>query len=615
MNLLLLLLVVIVVAIGNVGAYHLGGNDTNCWKGPNYVDLHTDCDSVGEIHFTASPAADVPLYIDEPFTVIAELIPESSLLRKGGVLVPHANFHMCRADLGWCTPDVNVTQDLVTQSPPIVGDSLVLKATDLRISIPGQWSIVAHFTVVNEEGEWDVAAGFKRRFLKRKTAMKVDDWAVSLVVALACIGLACSVLTGLFVYMARNHWVLRASSPNLSLLVLFGCILAFSSVFTLIPPVLKFASPEDMNKPVPTTPSPQCNSRIWMLSLAFDFVLIPLALKTWRVSILFSGTFKRVSITDLTLTRFASVLLVVDVVYCLVWSLGFPLYVGMIPTVSNPESIYIVQCSGRGQIAFETVSIVLHGLPLIWLASIGRKVRSNFRKRGLPGSSSAASATDTAPTVTVLAESTERKLRQFNESESLSLTLASLACMSIFAIALQYTVTDSPTAQMLMVSSGVIWSAFFVLFVLFVPRVISFVKYEKDGITRRRQSNQTRSFSSTSAGGFLRRHLSRESSKQSTSNVMVVDALIVGIGSRANHSNSVSKVPSVTLMGLTKPQSPSSSTTTTKEVILVVQDAPKSSPTLVEPAEQVQTASSTPLSAPSTPPERVPSHIADLDLL
>ena len=599
------LLLVFVLSFSSkiVSGYHLGGNDTNCWKGPKYAQLFIDCDHVAEINFLITPPADVPLYVDEPFTLVAELKSARPLIRRQGVLVTHANYHMCRAELGWCTPNVAVTPELVTQSPPIAGDSLVLKVTDLVVSIPGHWSIVAHFSILNDEGEWEVAAGIKRRFLKKKTPMEVSPWAITLVTVLASVGLGVSALTGLFVFLARNHWVLKATSPNLSLIVIFGCAVAFASVFTLLPPELKFDSPADVNEPVPTTPSVQCNSRIWVLSLAFDFVLIPLALKTWRVSVLFSGTFQRVNITDATLSRFAAVLLLLDIAFCLAWSLGFPLYVAMIPTVSNPESVYIVQCTGNHQITFELVTIiVLHGLPLIWLAWISRKVKYSFQKRRLAGSASVTSAAATCSdfpqggSSSLIGETAaERRLRQFNESDSLGLTLTMLACVSIFAIALQYTVTDSPTAQMLMVSGGVIWSAFFILSVLFLPRLIKYVKYEKDGVTKRSTTRSGSLSSLPQNGSILIRRDSlckgspialdgtcRESAEMGTPSQC-------GITSPSSASSRFSEKP--VRKSVLFHDWPGGTVQTSSEEI-------KADPPAV-PEEQIPTESSTPMSSPS----------------
>lgn len=463
---LILHLALLAILASNSQAYHNGGDDTNCWLGPNYRELVDPCD-IAKVHFISKPSDDddddnntTELFTNHKFSVIARLDvnPLHSLLKTNGeYLVPHANIHMCKAEMGWCTPDVRVQPGLSTQSPEIKSDSLLLVVDELIVPESGDWTVVAHFrftTITNEE--WDVAAGFKQRFKQELIQENAEHWAILLCQCLASVGMVFSVLATAVVVVKRDHWVFKSSTPSMSVLMSIGCLIAFGAVFTL--------------------PTPEnylvCNVRVWLLSLAFDFVLVPFGLRTWRVYKLFdrSTGFRRKAITDALLIKLGAVLVVLDIGFCLMWTLAWPLTISKVPFVSNPEVVYSLQCTGSNQLVLEIMSFLFHGLPLIWLAYVGRKVRKSFQQRALLQTST---AEDSA------------KMAFFNESEAISQTLLSLGCVSMFAIALQYTVRDSPTSVLLMVSGGVLWSAYFTLAVNFLPRAIHVLFYENDGVTKR----------------------------------------------------------------------------------------------------------------------------------
>ena len=464
-------------------AYHHGGIDTNCWF-DNFAQFVDPC-TFGVVNFLEIPSEST-LYTGQLFNVQSLLVVNESLIPEDGYIVPHANVHMCRVEVGFCSPDVQVQPHLVSQTTSIPSNSKFLNESDLHIDEPGEWMIISHYTVFTTEGQWDLAAGRRRTFVAKLTQIDIADWAITLIYSFAGLGIFIATIVFLGIVILRNHWVFRATSPYLSSLMIFGCLLAFIAVFLLPPPHMEQdLNVQAINQTIATVmssnPSPRCLARLWLLSLAFDFVLIPLALKTWRVAVLFdtSNSFRQRRITDESLIKLAFILVILDVIFCLTWSLAFPLYAASIPSRLNPTSQYVVQCDGENQLIFETSTYVLHGLPLLWLAFIGRKVKLNFKQRSL----NIATATEGLGLVQV--QATEKKLNQFNESETLSLTLASLACLSIFAIALQYTVQDSPTAQMLMVAGGTLWSSYIILLLMFGPKFVDCIRLQSDGVTQR----------------------------------------------------------------------------------------------------------------------------------
>src|SRR5689334_16561437 len=91
--------------ITSIYAYHHGGNDTNCWLGPNYAKLLDPC-PIASIEILTN--LNDTLYTNEPFELTSRLILASNLTLESvnGYLIQHANIHMCKAEVGWCTPDV-----------------------------------------------------------------------------------------------------------------------------------------------------------------------------------------------------------------------------------------------------------------------------------------------------------------------------------------------------------------------------------------------------------------------------------------------------------------------------------------------------------------------------
>lgn len=468
-------------------AYHNGAADTHCWLGPNYASLLDPC-PVAKVDFLAKPSSGEVLFTDTPFAVTAQvtlLLPYELTSSGKGFLVPHANVHMCRVEMGWCTPNINVQPLLATQSPEVQSDSLVLTVADLVLPVAGDWTVVAHFTFnasnrqqLGSMRQYDFAAGFRQRVKQEYVRESAADWSVALCQCLAGVGMGLSLASLGVVVWKRNHWVFKSSTPSMSVLMCVGCLVAFAAVFTL--PPLDWEN---------NTSHFVCNARVWLLSLAFDFVLVPFALRTWRVYKLFAvAGFHRKVITDLMLVRCGAALVLLDVGFCLVWTLVWPLKLSRVPFQSNPNVVYSMQCAGSNQLALEVVAYLFHGLPLLWLARVGSKVRRSFqlRQQQQRHSSTAHSASNPTTSNNDLA-----KLSFFDESEAISQTLVSLGGVSLFSIALQYTVRDSPTSVLLMVALGVVWSAYFTLFVNFLPRFVNLVLYEKDGVTRKEQLQST----------------------------------------------------------------------------------------------------------------------------
>jgi len=469
-------------------AHHHGGNDTDCW--------HADDDSLclvspATILFSFSPGTAAPpppvgqelppmpttnlsVYNDQAFTVESTLALRSDFAITSTPRITHWNVHSCRVDIGWCTPDVNRTPGLVTQSvPEMGGNPRAIFNVSLSDMDAGLWNVIAHYefagrfnTSLTEE-PYSVSAGFLLTVLPRQILLTVVPAVVTLITAAAWFGMLLAALLAAFAGVARDHWVLRAASPMLLLLVALGAFVCFAAVLLFLP----------------TDSSAVCQARPFVLCAGYDLVLAPLGLKTWRVAVIFdTASFRRVAIPDRQLLAAIAVMVACDAALLLAWALADPLAPGNVPSLANPAVVYTAACVSRNQRAWEAAVIAMHLAPLLCVAVVARRVRLHFARR----------------TASMLGVRDEMRMAYFNESESISLSLVSLLFVSVFALALQFSIQDSPTAQTLMVCGGIVWSAFFTTAVLFGPKLAAFCAFESDGVTRR--SSLFKSLAS-SAGG------------------------------------------------------------------------------------------------------------------
>jgi hypothetical protein len=451
-------------------AHHQGGSDTDCW----ILDSDALCKRPpAVIAFQSVPdlitsASNATIFQDSSFQVLSSLALAPGFSVTSSPVVLHWNLHSCRVDLGWCTPDARKQPGLVSQTDPRQGNGFEFNDTVSALS-SGQWNVIAHYEFAgrfadeHNDTAYSVAAGFTLRVCERAEELKVPPQVVGFLTALAWLGLLVALFIVGFILGHRRHFVLRAASPALSAFAASGCALGFVSVFVFLPP----GSDAD------------CAARPFLLPMAYDALFVPLALKTWRVAALFDNKqFRRHRITDASLFVVTSAALLGDLVLAVAWQTTAPLGVHIIPTSANPQVVFMKQCSSALQAEWQVSLVVLHLLPLVWVAHMARKVRLTFARRraSSAGSNRLNSALDAK---------NELRMAHFNESESVSLALVSLLFVSIFAVALQFAVTDAPTAQTLMVCGGILWSTSFSLAVLFANKLAAVWVLEQDGVTRR----------------------------------------------------------------------------------------------------------------------------------
>jgi hypothetical protein len=574
-------------------SYHHGGNETNCWYNENPIPqsfcetqigsfhhIHilppspsnqqqqpslSDSSSIillnpDQISILTSTSTDVTednhptndlsltnttnqVFINEFFTIEATL----DVLSPNKVNIIHANFHACLVKLGYCTPDVKITPGLVSQSIPlnlgeVEANTQVQFQQRFMLDQIGEWTIIAHVSLLvtynnsqspvlesipntlplHQEIKIEVAYGEHISVKQRAKLVQVENWAQNFILVLASMGIILALVTAIFIWYQRSHWVIIASSVKLSLLIVVGCILGFIGAIMLLPPSFSML----ISSKIYNNGIMYCNSRIWLLILAFDSILIPLTLKTWRVTILFNpkSQFKRIAITDQRLLHIFGIVVMADVFLCMIWTSVVPLHALAIPSIIQPDESFFATCAilhgpPRIQLGLELFVIFSHGISLAWVALLGQRMRSAFRDLNT-----------TSHTTNGIVVRDKMKFCQFDESDAVSLTLLSMLFITIFAIGLQYTVKDSPTALALMTCGACIWTGYFTLLVMFWPKFKQIMKVEEDGITERNESMimQARRSLLRSSGrlsGSQQHHHHHLSTSSSNSRSMVVNSL------------------------------------------------------------------------------------------
>lgn len=128
---------------------------------------------------------------------------------------------------------------------------------------------------------------------------------------------------GLNIYY-RNHKVFKASSPSLNHLLFLGCYMIITGI--VIHVVEKFKAINEGLQVV------FCNSIPYLLSVGVTLFIGTVCVKTWRLNQLYVHSKKLVRgrircVSDRSLFGLVSILVVIDVLMCIVWSIVDPLQV------------------------------------------------------------------------------------------------------------------------------------------------------------------------------------------------------------------------------------------------------------------------------------------------
>lgn len=154
-----------------------------------------------------------------------------------------------------------------------------------------------------------------------RNLQRVSLYVVCVMLGISILGLLFSIIILIVNCIYRRHKVIKASSPYLNIVIVFGCIFGFLSI--------SFLSVEnlDINFNIPPSAySFLCNFRPWLLSLAFTLSFGALFAKTFRIHLIFKDPWKRKRpVKDYKLFAMVGMLLVYDILVLTLWSIINPL--------------------------------------------------------------------------------------------------------------------------------------------------------------------------------------------------------------------------------------------------------------------------------------------------
>ncbi|KAI9203385.1 7 transmembrane sweet-taste receptor of 3 GCPR-domain-containing protein [Polychytrium aggregatum] len=198
--------------------------------------------------------------------------------------------------------------------------------------------------------------------LKCLTVMVIDSSAriAFKVIAALFFAVALAVLAGLYKY--RGIYIIKTTAPTFAILMVFGAMLAFCSVFVT-----------------------DCLTSVWLENLGFMVLFPSLILKTYRIFVIFTtkrGKSSAASLTDAYLSRFLIVGLFAIIGYLVAWTLVSP----PTPQVTKIYNFFTLdRCTDS---IFTSVSLgihlVLEAVAVFYAYSI-RNVHSDFNEAKMIG--------------------------------------------------------------------------------------------------------------------------------------------------------------------------------------------------------------------------------------
>ncbi|KJE90139.1 hypothetical protein, variant [Capsaspora owczarzaki ATCC 30864] len=255
--------------------------------------------------------------------------------------------------------------------------------------------------------------------------------------SVAIIGEACAILLVIFVIRKREEPIVKAASPKFCLIVIFGCMLEFALIPTLVPDL---------------TPA-LCVTHIWIGHLGFAVAFGALFAKTHRIAAIFNNKNLarklRGTSDSFLMSRIAIVVSAVSL-YLLVWSVvDKPDVVGTTEVGETISVYYMCKSSNDswsvGLYALEAVGL-LYGC---WLAWQVRNAPSRFR-----------------------------------ESKFIVMAVWNILVVSIIILPLNYALnTDNPDTQFMFTALGILLATFGTLGLIFIPKMYGLVTHMEPGVS------------------------------------------------------------------------------------------------------------------------------------
>ena len=283
----------------------------------------------------------------------------------------------------------------------------------------------------------------------------VPLWAQVLMFATSGLGSMALVLFLVVNLYFREKKVIKASSPHINTLILFGCLLGLIAVSTYT-----LTSIEGIKL---HTRSAFCNTTLWLVNIMFTLSFGALLAKTWRVGAVFRNPWsKRRIYKDYVLFIIVLILLAVDVLILTIWMTTSPLYIS-VRIIRSPSAIKELSfCSLSGEGVYFSFLVMVYKCILLLLGCF--------------------LATQTRGITATL----------FNDSKYIAVAIYTVFLiviiglpMAIFFILSRYVLLGF--FAMTLTIAGL---SFTISFVLFIPKLILLYKTRKDDTFNVMSSNQ-----------------------------------------------------------------------------------------------------------------------------
>ena len=279
--------------------------------------------------------------------------------------------------------------------------------------------------------------------------LKLPDSVHIVMIAITLLGLLLCFAFFIFNCYFRNNRIIKASSPNINNVIIFGCLLIFLSVTSL--------SFETYDLIPDRVKSFFCNVTLWTSICGFTLSFGALTVKTWRVYRVFKNPWSRNRIyKDSSLHCIITGLLGIDVFLLALLTVISPLRSLEIKIYTVEYTYSYQQCEDRRGYAVIFIAIIIIYQTLV-LASAAFLA---FQTRGI-------------------------KSKAFNDSKFITWAIYMVVFTSLIGVpmAIFTGLGDHPVLAIYTISVTISLYGFIMLLTVFIPKIIVLFKKRKEKIT------------------------------------------------------------------------------------------------------------------------------------
>eukprot|EP01137_Pigoraptor_chileana_P023678 Opistho-2@90362 len=347
-------------------------------------------------------------YVSGRATAIVEVVKEKSTASQDGT---HPRFVFSRTVLTWEDGD----REIKSIALSLINDAIA--------QVPDEY-IVLNITSATAAGIEPFRQQLKLTIVDDGDVLVAYDPTYSMRYALAGVAALLQIVTlaaAVLVYVKRKDKVFKASSPKFCLIILLGCMFAYSVVYAMI---------------LPATTA-RCTIPSWLGHISFAIAFGALFAKTHRVMTIFGNRRlnKRINVGDERLLAIVGSVVGVVVVYLSVWTAVD----GPTPTTKIVQHVEHLECANTNT-GWAIALYASEGAFLLWGVYLSWRTRS----------------------VTTL----------FNESKFIAMAIWNIFFIAIIVLPMSFAInTDDADTQFLFTSIGMIAATTVVLALIFGPKV------------------------------------------------------------------------------------------------------------------------------------------------